>query len=77
LPVVISSISVGGLNPTRFALTNNNCPIGGTGVAVGGSCTVSVTFTPTRRAFNYSANITFRDNATPSPQRVTLTGTGQ
>ena len=29
----------------RFGMTQN-CPIGGTGLAVGGSCTINVTFTP-------------------------------
>jgi hypothetical protein len=76
VPVVISGISLGGANPARFAIANNACPIGGTGVAVGGSCTVSVTFTPTRRV-NSSATLTFRDNASPGFQVVTLTGSGQ
>ncbi len=74
VPLVISSITMGGANPTRFAQTNN-CPIGGTGLAAGASCTASVTFTPNRRVAR-SATLTIRDNAANSPQTVALTGTG-
>jgi len=74
-PLVITRISLGGTNPGRFAQTNN-CPIGGTGLAVGGSCTVNVTFTPTRRVA-YSATVTVRDNAGTGSQVVTLSGNGQ
>jgi phosphopantothenate synthetase len=72
--LVISSITMVGANPTRFAKTNN-CPIGGAGLAPGASCTVTVTFNPTRRVAR-SATLTIRDNAPTSPQTVTLTGTG-
>ena len=75
-PLVITRISLGGANPGRFALTNNTCPIGGTGLSVGGACTVDVTFTPLRR-INYSATVTVRDNASPGSQVVSLTGSGQ
>ena len=74
-PLVITRISLGGTNPGRFAQTNN-CPIGGTGLAVGGSCTISVTFTPTRRVA-YSATVSVRDNAGTGSQVVTLSGNGQ
>jgi hypothetical protein len=73
--LVITRISLGGTNPGRFAQTNN-CPIGGTGLAVGGSCTISVTFTPTRRVA-YSATVSVRDNAGTGSQVVTLSGNGQ
>jgi len=63
-----------GGNPARFAQTNN-CPIGGTGLAAGGSCTITVTFTPNRRAAR-SATVVIRDNAANSPQSVALSGTG-
>jgi len=74
-PVVISRISLGGTNPGRFAQTNN-CPIGGTGLAVGGSCTINVTFTP-GRAIAHSATVTVRDNAGTGSHVVTLSGSGQ
>ncbi len=74
VPLLITSITLGGANPARFAQTNN-CPIGGTGLAAGGSCTVTVTFTPNRRVAR-SATLDIRDNATPTRQTVTLSGTG-
>lgn len=74
VPLIINGIALGGANPARFAQTNN-CPIGGTGLAAGASCTVTVTFHPTRRAAR-SATLTIRDNGVGSPQTVALTGTG-
>ena len=69
-----SSITLGGLNPGRFAQTHT-CTIGGAGLAPGGSCTITVTFTPNRRVAR-SATLNIRDNASPTLQTVTLTGTG-
>jgi hypothetical protein len=51
----------------------NNC---GTVVAVGASCGVSVTFTPTATGTR-TGSLSFVDDASGSPQLVTLTGTGQ
>ncbi len=47
----------------------------GTSVAVGGSCTISVSFTPSVAGTRTGA-LTVTDNATGSPQTVTLSGTG-
>jgi hypothetical protein len=55
-----------------FAQTNT-C---GTSVAAGGSCSISVSFTPTS-AGQRSGTVTIADNAANSPQTVSLTGTGQ
>ena len=66
--VNIPSVVVG----TGFADTNN-CTAAP--IAVGASCTVMVTFTPTS-AIAYSTNLTFTDSAPNSPQLVGLTGTG-
>jgi Abnormal spindle-like microcephaly-assoc'd, ASPM-SPD-2-Hydin len=44
-------------------------------VAPGGTCTISVTFTPTA-AISYSGIVSITDTATNSPQTVTLSGTG-
>jgi hypothetical protein len=74
LPLIINSITLGGANPNRFGQTNN-CPIGGTGLQAGASCTINLTFTPNRRVAR-SATLTIRDNAANSPQNVSLTGTG-
>ena len=44
-------------------------------VAAGGTCTISVTFTPTA-ATAYNGTVSITDTATNSPQTVTLSGTG-
>ena len=69
--LAITSIAVTGANSGEFAQTNT-C---GSSVAAGGSCSISVTFTP-GGAGTRSGAITMTDNATGSPQSFTLTGTG-
>ncbi|MGA3026769.1 MAG: choice-of-anchor D domain-containing protein [Bryobacteraceae bacterium] len=72
-PLTISSISIGGTNPGDFGQTNN-C---GTSVAIGGSCTINVTFAPTA-AGSRSGTLIVSDNSNnaASSQTVNLTGTG-
>jgi subtilase family serine protease len=67
----ISTIAIGGTNPGDFALTSN-CS---SSLAAGGNCTISVTFTPTA-AGSRNASLTITDNASGSPQTVSLSGTG-
>lgn len=69
--LVIASTAIAGPNSGDFAQTND-C---GNTVAVGASCTFSVTFTPTASG-NRSATLNITDNAGGSPQHVNLTGTG-
>jgi hypothetical protein len=69
--LAISSISVTGTNSGDFSQTNT-C---GSSVAIGASCAISVTFSPTA-AGSRSAMVTITDNAGGSPQTVPLTGTG-
>jgi hypothetical protein len=66
-PITISSIAASG----DFSETNN-C---GATLAAGGSCTVSVKFTPTTNG-SRTGNITFTDSAPGSPQTVSLQGVG-
>ncbi|HEV3278818.1 MAG TPA: FG-GAP-like repeat-containing protein [Terriglobia bacterium] len=66
-PLTISSITVSG----NFAETNT-C---GSGVPGGGSCTISVTFTPKGQGTRAGA-VTITDNAGNSPQMVPLSGLG-
>jgi phospholipase C len=66
----VSSIAGSG----DFAQTNN-CPLAPNTVAAGASCTISVTFTPTAMGTRTGA-ITVTDNASDSPQSLSLTGTG-
>ncbi|HEY6273059.1 MAG TPA: choice-of-anchor D domain-containing protein [Terriglobales bacterium] len=65
--VTITSIAASG----SFAETNT-C---GTSVAAGGTCTISVTFTPTATGAA-SGTVTVTDSASNSPQTASLSGTG-
>jgi hypothetical protein len=65
--LALSSIAASG----DFSETTN-C---GTSVAVGANCTISIIFTPTA-AGSRTGTLTITDNATGSPQSVTLNGTG-
>jgi hypothetical protein len=67
----ITSVTIAGTNSGDFAETNT-C---GSSVAVGASCTLSVTFTPTVVG-SETATLTISDNASPATQTVSLTGTG-
>jgi N-acetylneuraminic acid mutarotase len=67
----ITGISLAGTNASAFAQTNG-C---GTSLAAGSSCTINVTFTPAT-ASSFTAVLSIADNATGSPQSVTLNGTG-
>jgi sugar lactone lactonase YvrE len=66
--LTITSISASG----DFAKTDT---CAGTSVAAGANCSISVTFTPTASG-NRTGTLTIADNASGSPQTVSLTGTG-
>jgi hypothetical protein len=70
-PLSIASISVTGANPRDFTQTNT-C---GATVAVNASCTITVHFTPTALG-KRTASVSISDNASGSPQSVSLTGAG-
>jgi hypothetical protein len=57
----------------NFGVSSTTC---GSTLAVGKSCKVLVTFTPTE-AGSLTGTLTLTDNATNSPQSVQLSGTGQ
>jgi N-acetylneuraminic acid mutarotase len=67
----IGSIVLGGTNASVFADTT----VCGTTLNAGASCTIAVTFNPTSTVA-YSATLSVADNASGSPQSVTLNGTG-
>jgi hypothetical protein len=67
----ISGITVTWTNVGDFSQTNT-C---GTSVAAGASCMISVTFTP-QAVRARSAFVSVADNATGSPHKATLNGTG-
>ncbi len=68
----ISAISIAGANSGDFAQTNNCLP----SVAAGGTCTITVKFTPGATG-SRNGTLTVTDDASTSPQSVKLTGTGQ
>ena len=70
-PLNISSLVISGTNAGDFA-QSNTC---GSSVAAGGSCTISVTFTPLASG-SRTASVSITDNASGSPQAVSLSGTG-
>lgn len=69
--LLITTVSITGVNQSEYTQTNT-C---GTDVAAGASCTITVTFTP-KGSGTRTASVSVTDNATGSPQKVTMTGTG-
>ena len=65
----------GGANPGDFAVLNSSTCTTDSGVNASSSCVLNLTFTP-GAAGARSAIITFADNASDSPQTLTLQGTG-
>lgn len=69
--VTFTSVAVVGANPSDF-LVNDLC---GSTLAVGASCSVQVSFHPTKPGAR-AASLNITDSAVTSPQSVTLSGTG-
>ena len=70
--VSISSLTFTGTNAADFAEVADTC---GSSVAAGANCSISVDFTPST-ASSESASLAIADNATGSPQTVSLSGSG-
>jgi hypothetical protein len=68
----VSSVTLGGANPGDFKISSNNCGM----VAINGFCTVGIEFDP-QATGGRNATVSVADNASDSPQMVTLTGTGE
>ena len=74
LAMSISSITLGGQNPTDFHIASTTC--GATLAANGGTCIIYVAFAPlTATPVTMTASILIADNAAGSPQSVALSGT--
>ncbi len=69
-PLTGVAISLAGASPGDYSQTNT-C---GASVAVGASCSISVTFKPAA-AGNRTASVSIADNASGSPQSLPLSGT--
>jgi len=69
-----ATLNISGIATTGdYHISNNTC---GATVSAGGNCSVSVTLTPTKKGAR-NGTLTFNDNASSSPQTVTLKGVGQ
>jgi hypothetical protein len=67
----ITSLALAGTNASDFA-QSNTC---GSSLAASANCTISVTFTPVASG-SRTASVSITDNASGSPQAVSLSGTG-
>jgi len=74
--LTITKIQTSGPNATDFQSANVNCPISPATLAAGGKCTINVTFTPLKGGPR-NGYLQVSDNATGTPQKAVLTGTGQ
>ena len=70
VPLDITNVAIAGLNPGDFS-QKNNCG----DINPGGTCAIQVTFDPTVLGAR-TASLVITDNATDSPQSVTLSGNG-
>jgi MYXO-CTERM domain-containing protein len=70
----IGTLSIGGLAAGDFSLSGGSC-INGASVAVGASCNVQITFTPTASGAR-AASLSITHNATGGSSTVALAGTG-
>ncbi len=70
-PLTINTISSTSNNYSQ----SNNCPISPNTLAAGSSCLITVRFTPSATGAR-TGSITINDNASDSPQAISLTGTG-
>ena len=71
ITVTVSNVAISGANASDFTVFNA-CP----SIGAGSTCSLQVAFVPTAAGLRL-ANLTITDNATGSPQRVSLTGVGQ
>jgi pimeloyl-ACP methyl ester carboxylesterase len=74
-PLIIIGFTVAGANSGDFAVANGGtCPASGGTVTAGANCTINLTFAPVAAGSRF-ASLTITDNASGSPQSVSLTGT--
>jgi hypothetical protein len=69
----ITGVSVLGINPTEFKVTNTCGP----SLAVNKKCTITVTFTPTLKTIPQQAYLQINDNAIGGALTLQLIGTGK
>lgn len=74
-PLVISTLALGGAQAADFHISAGGTCTNGTSVAVSGSCSIKLGFTPTATGAR-TASLAITHNASGSPSAVTLNGTG-
>ncbi len=67
-----ATLAISGIGTSGDFTQSNNC---GSSAAAGANCTINVSFTPTASGMR-NGMLTITDNASGSPQSVSLTGTG-
>ena len=72
-PLILTRSSISG--DFAFATTATSCPYSGGTVPAGTTCTIDVTFTPTATGTR-AGSVTLNDDASSSPQTLSLKGTG-
>jgi hypothetical protein len=72
-PLTVSSVDISGANSGEFAKSSDGC--GNQTVPPQGTCSVDVKFTPSAPGTR-TATLSFADNASGSPQQVSLSGPG-
>ena len=75
VPLTISSITVSGGTAQGDFSSATTCPISPNTLAAAQSCSITVTFTPSALG-GRTSSVVVTDDATGSPQAVSLTGTG-
>jgi hypothetical protein len=70
----IQTVAITGANSGDFAVVSGSTCTNGANVAMNGSCTIQLTFTPTGPGAR-SATVGITDNAADSPQTISLSGT--
>ena len=76
LPLTVYPITMGGSDPGDFSETDNCQSPPGSAIAVGGACTIYVTFTPQMAGVERTAVMTIFGNVYGGQLTVDLTGTG-
>jgi hypothetical protein len=75
IPLTISSITVGGTDPSDFAIASDLCPIAPATLPANSSCAVNMTFKPIASGAR-TASLTVVHNALGSPMTLSLNGDG-
>ena len=70
----IQTVAITGASAGDFAITNGSTCTNGANVAINGSCTIQLIFTPTGPGTR-SATVSITDNAADSPETISLSGT--